>query len=300
MIKKLEKPMRYNNRLFLFFLVIIILSNVSGALADQLEDGKAAFIKGEYQKAFSLLYPLAEGGDTFAQTNIGYMLSQGIGVGKNEKEAIKWYEKAALKGDSNAQFNIGSMCETGRGVEQSYEKALEWYTKSAEQGNAFAQANLGSLYYKGSGVNTNYETAIYWYTRSAEQGYSLAQNFLGLMYINGLGVKKDLDKGYKWILKAAEQGLGVAQENAYVICYEAAQDDNPGAMHNLAYMCLNGWSGKQDPNKCVKLLEMAAERGFAPSASALAQIYKNGSYGLGTDQGKSFYWRDKAKSLKIK
>jgi uncharacterized protein len=290
--------MKHNSHLVFFFLVIIVLFLAPWSFADQLEDGKSAFLRKEYQRAFALLYPLAENGDAFAQTNIGYMLSQGLGIGKNEKEAIKWYEKAALKGDSNAQFNIGSMCETGRGIEQSYEKAFAWYTKSAEQGNAFAQANLGSLYYNGNGVKINYQKAIYWYSKSAEQGYSLAQNFLGLMYFKGLGVKKDLDKGYKWILKAAEQGLEVAQENAYAICYDAVQNDNIGAMHNLAYMCLNGWAGKQDPNKCIKLLEMAAEKGFAPSANALSQIYKEGSYGVATDQGKASYWKENAKYLK--
>jgi len=291
--------MKLKNLQIVYLVAFIVFQMVSYSFADQLEDGKAAFLKGEYQKAYALLLPLADIGDTFAQTNIGYMLSQGLGVEKNEKEAIKWYEKAALKGDSNAQFNIGSMCETGRGIEQNYEKALEWYSKSAEQGNAFAQANLGSLYYNGNGVKVNYEKALYWYSKSAAQGYSLAQNFLGVMYVNGVGVKKDLDKGYKWILKAAEQGLGVAQENAYAICYEAVQDDNIGAMHNLAYMCLNGWAGKQDPNKCLKLLEMAAEKGFAPSAIALAQIYKEGKFGIITDQGKASYWKEKAKNLKI-
>jgi uncharacterized protein len=290
--------MKFNKSLFLCLLISIIFHTGSYSFADQLEEGKTAFIKREYRKAYALLLPLAEGGDTFAQTNVGYMLSQGLGVGKNEKEAIKWYEKAALKGDSNAQFNIGSMCETGRGIKQNYEKALEWYSKSAEQGNAFAQANLGSLYYNGSGVEVNYQKAAYWYSKSADQGYSLAQNFLGVMYIKGLGVKKDLDKGYKWILKGAEQGLEVAQENAYAICYEAVQNDNAGAMHNLAYMCLNGWAGKQDPNKCIKLLEMAAERGFAPSASALVKIYKEGSFGMPVDQGKASYWREIAKNLK--
>jgi uncharacterized protein len=290
--------MKFNKSLFLCLLISIIFHTVPYSFADQLEEGKTAFIKKEYQKAYALLLPLAEGGVTFAQTNIGYMLSQGLGVGKNEKEAIKWYEKAALKGDSNAQFNIGSMCETGRGIKQNYEKALEWYSKSAEQGNAFAQANLGSLYYNGSGVTVNYQKAVYWYTKSAEQGYSLAQNFLGVMYIKGLGVTKDLDKGYKWILKSAEQGLEVAQENAYAICYEAVQNDNVGAMHNLAYMCLNGWAGKQDPNECIKLLEMAAERGFAPSASALVKIYKEGSFGMPADQGKVSYWSEIVKKLK--
>jgi uncharacterized protein len=283
----------------LFSCLLITLFFISSySYADRLEEGKAAFVRGEYQKAYSLLLPLAESGDTFAQTNIGYMLSQGLGVAKNEKEAIKWYEKAAIKGDSNAQYNLGSMYETGRGSKQDYKKAMEWYSKSAEQGNAFAQANLGSLYYNGNGVEVDYQKAIYWYNKSAEQGYSLAQNLLGMMYYNGLGVKKDLDKGYKWIVKAAEQGLEVAQENAYAIMYQAAQNENAGAMHNLAYMCLNGWAGKQDPNKCVKLLELAAAKGFSPSALALAKIYQEGSYGIAADQGKAAYWKEIAKKIK--
>lgn len=285
-------------KLFLFLLTIIVIHLNPPARADQLEEGKTAFLRQEYQKAYALLLPPAEGGNTFAQTSIGYMLSQGLGIIKNEREAIRWYEKAAFKGDSDAQYNLGSMYERGRGTKQDYQKAFDWYLKSAEQGNAFAQANLGSLYYNGNGVELDYKKAVYWYTKSSEQGYSLAQNLLGLMYYNGQGVKKDLDKGYKWILKAAEQGLEVAQENAYAICYDAAENDNAGAMHNLAYMCLNGWAGKQDPNSCITMLEMAAEKGFTPSFSALAKIYSEGLYGISPDHEKALYWGEKAKKVK--
>lgn len=287
--------MKFSKPVFSLLTIVFIFLNPS-ARADQLEEGKTAFLRHEYQRAYNLLLPPAEGGNTFAQTSIGYMLSQGLGVMKNEREAIKWYEKAAAKGDSDAQYNLGSMYERGRGTKQDYQKAFEWYSKSAEQGNAFAQANLGSLYYNGNGVELDYKKALYWYTESAEQGYSLAQNFLGFMYYNGLGVKKDLDKGYKWILKAAEQGLEVAQENAYAICYTAAKNDNAGAMHNLAYMCLNGWAGKQDPDDCITILEMAAEKGFAPSVSALAKIYKEGLYGISADQEKALYWGKRIKN----
>ena len=290
--------MKFNKLLFFGLIIYIVLHIYSPSYADQLEEGKAAFNKQEYQKAYALLLPLAEEGDTFAQTNIGYMLSQGLGVEKNEKKAIRWYEKASLEGDSDAQYNLGSMYERGRGTKQDYQKAFEWYSKSAEQGNEYAQVNLGLLYYNGNGVEVDYKKAIYWYRKSAEQGYSLGQHLLGLMYLNGSGVKKDLDKGYEWIVEAAKQGLEPAQESAYAICYEAAQNDNIGAMHNLAYMCFNGWAGKQDPDKCIKILELAAEKGYPPSASALAKIYTEGLYGVAPDQDKASYWSEKAKKLK--
>jgi uncharacterized protein len=290
--------MKFNKLLFFSIMLIgVFLSVRSHSYVDQLEEGKAAYARQEYQKSYLLLLPLAEGGDIVAQSYIGYMLSQGQGVAKNEKEAIRWYEKAALKGDSDAQYNLGSMYETGRGTKQDFKKAMEWYLKSAEQENKFAQEKLATLYYNGNGVEVDYQKAIYWYTKSAEQGYSLAQNFLGVMYVNGQGVKKDLDKGYKWIIKAAEQGLEVAQENAYDISYDAASNENIGAMHNLAYMCLNGWAGKQDPDKCISVLEIAAERGYTPSVLALAKIYKEGLYGIDIDHKKAKYWGEKAKKL---
>ncbi len=290
--------MRFNKLLFFSIMLTgVFLWACSDSHAGQLEEGKAAFDRQEYQKAYALLLPPAEGGDTYAQISIGYMLSQGLGVSKNEREAIRWYEKAALKGDSDAQYNIGSMYETGRGTKQDFKKAMEWYSKSAEQGNKFAQEKLASFYYNGNGIDVDYQKAVYWYTKSAEQGYSQAQNSLGVIYVNGNGVKKDLDKGYEWILKAAKQGLEVAQENAYAICYDAAKSENIGAMHNLAYMCLNGWAGKQNPGTCISILEMAGEKGFAPSVSALAKIYKEGLYGITVDQKKAMYWGEKSKKI---
>ena len=188
------------------------------------------------------------------------------------------------------------MYESGRGVPTDYGEAMEWYLKAANQGNALAQHNIGSLYFNGYGVYKVDKTVVEWYMKSASQGLPLAQNSLGAMYVKGFGVKKDPNKGLEWILKAAEQGLKGAQENAFSIYHSEAKQGNAGAMHNVAYMCFNGWVGKQDPNECVKRYEMAAKNGYSASVSALSQIYEKGLFGLNVDSEKANFWKQQMKN----
>ena len=45
----------------------------------------------------------AESGDAEAQCSLGWCYKHGKGVAKDEKEAVKWYTKAAEKGNASAQ-----------------------------------------------------------------------------------------------------------------------------------------------------------------------------------------------------
>ena len=45
----------------------------------------------------------AEEGDAKAQNNLGGCYYNGSGVGKDEKQAAKWYTKAAGQGDADAK-----------------------------------------------------------------------------------------------------------------------------------------------------------------------------------------------------
>ena len=50
----------------------------------------AAYNRGDYATALRLLRPLADGGSTSAQYNIGIMYDKGQGVPKDYVEAHKW------------------------------------------------------------------------------------------------------------------------------------------------------------------------------------------------------------------
>src|SRR6187551_2008571 len=92
---------------------------------------------------------------------------QGIGVGKDEKEAVLWYGKAASQGNAAAQFNLGVLYENGRGTEVDFAKANEWYRKASAQGDALAIGNLGMLYMRGQGVKENKVVGVALLLRSA-------------------------------------------------------------------------------------------------------------------------------------
>lgn len=283
-----------NTRLLAMFAVCAIANE---GLAGPLEDGSDAIERQDYPTAFRLLQPLAEQGGVFAQYNVGFMYSNGLGVQEDAEKAAFWYREAALQGDSDAQTNYGRTLETGIGVEVDYEKAMKWYLLAAKQGNAMAQHNIGSMYVNGNGVTKDERSAFEWYLKAAEQGLPIAQNAVGAMYVNGISVEEDANQGLEWILKAAVQDWPEAKENAFQLYYRDAKIGNPGAMHNVAYMCLNGWSGAQDPKECIKFYELAAERGYAPSAEALADIYAQGLFDIPADDANAELWSGKFSAL---
>ena len=59
------------------------------------------------------------------------MYDTGKGVLKDDKEAVKWYRKAAEQGDAKAQNNLGVKYGNGLGVLKDYKEAVKWYRKAA-------------------------------------------------------------------------------------------------------------------------------------------------------------------------
>ena len=51
----------------------------------------------DLQQAIKLFRQAAGKGDGVAQSNLGRLYAEGMGVAKDEKEAVKWFKKAAEK-----------------------------------------------------------------------------------------------------------------------------------------------------------------------------------------------------------
>jgi TPR repeat protein len=165
---------------FKFLLFIAVLAGFAARAHAGLNDGKAAYDRGDYATAYKEFKPLAEHGDAEAQWRLGLMYAYGQGVTQDNAKAIKWYRKI-------------------------YEECKPL----AEHGDAKAQFWFGVLYYKGHGVVQDYAEAAKWYRKAAEQGDIKAQGALGMMYLWGEGVPQvpqDDAEGIKWLRKAAEQG----------------------------------------------------------------------------------------------
>ncbi len=97
------------------------------------DEGVAAFMRGDYATAFREWRPLAEQGNASAQNNLGGMYGQGLGVTQDYVQALQWYRKAAEQGDAHAQYNLGSMYRDGQGVPQDYVQAYMWFKLAASR-----------------------------------------------------------------------------------------------------------------------------------------------------------------------
>ena len=188
-----------------FGLALLLLSEPS--MAGSYEDGYAAYGRGDYATAFKNWKSLADQGSQSAQYGLGELYSLGQGVSRDDREAAKWYERAAASGYVLAQSQLGAMYDKGRGLPQSLSKAMKWYRKAAQQGDLPAQVSLGLIYGTGRGVPHNYFQALKWFGLAAEQGDALAQYNVGLIYAGGYNVvPKDDVQALVWFILAERGG----------------------------------------------------------------------------------------------
>ena len=123
---------------------LLALALFGVARAGPLEDGQAAYQKGDYATAMRILQPLAAQGNASAQGRLGAIYAQGLGVPQNLGQAVIWLRKAAEQGYADAQSRLGWMYDRGLGVPQDYAQALVWYRRAAEQGDGFAQDKVAT------------------------------------------------------------------------------------------------------------------------------------------------------------
>lgn len=119
-------------------LVKLLLTSAIVAFAGDYEDGVAAINRGDYEAAHARFRQAAEHGHARAQSSLAAMHYSGLGVPKDQEQAVYWYTKAAEQGHAGAQYNLGLMYAQGEGVPKDQEQALYWYNKAAEQGHAEA------------------------------------------------------------------------------------------------------------------------------------------------------------------
>lgn len=168
MLQRLSEQQTENGRMKPFTSVVVglsacllaVMGSASGNRARAQENpnfqaGIAAYQSNNLPLAYKEFLAAAQAGHPDSQFNVALMYEQGLGIGKDEKEAVSWYSKAAEQGHSAAQYNLAVLYENGRGTGIDFAKAHEWYRKASAQGDALAIGNLGMLYLRGQGVKEN-------------------------------------------------------------------------------------------------------------------------------------------------
>lgn len=225
----------------------------TGGLADDFEQGKAAYLANDYSRALGILRPLAEAGDPRAQVTLGMMYDHGHGVSRDGEAATNWYERAAEQDLPAVQHDLAVRYFRGTGIPQNYAKAAYWWQRAAENDLAESQYNLALMLSRGLAIEQDDERAVHWYRAAAEQGHAQAQYSLAVMYAFGQGVDLDYGAAARWFRQAAEAGVAQAQ-------------------YNLGILYEHGRGLDADPQQARRWYESAAEQGLEQAVQKLAML----------------------------
>ena len=109
---------------------VAILLQGSIAVAG-LAEGYRAYVRGEYQTAYTELLPVARAGDYNAGYYLGLLYWEGNGVEKDLATAVVWLSDAAARGHAGAQLSMALAYENGQGVERNYHRGAELMSEAA-------------------------------------------------------------------------------------------------------------------------------------------------------------------------
>jgi len=222
-------------------------------MAQTYEQGRSAYIQGDYQAAYAILNPLAEAGDVEAQKMLGIMYDYGHGVSADPQKALEWYILAAEQGQASVQYQVGTKYFKGEAITRDYAEAARWWQLAADNGQEDAQFNLGLMYFRGIGLAQDDQKAAEMFSRAAEQEHGHAQYSIAVMYAFGRGVTQNYDTALQWFTRAADKGIAQAQ-------------------YNLGIFYENGYSVEKNINRAEQWYQLAAEQGLAEAKSRLDML----------------------------
>jgi hypothetical protein len=241
--------------------------------------GQRAYAKGDYAAALEEWKLLAEHGDAFAQSRVGYMYYQGRGVRQDFTEALHWFRKAAEQGRFREQGRLGFMYYQGHGALQDYTEAIRWFRSAADQGDTFAQFMLGTMYQLGRGVSKDNAEALHWYLKAAEQGDEEAQHLLGVLYCDAEGGSPDFAEAVRWYRAAAEHGHAEAQFDLGAMFFtgQGVERDYVEAYKwfSIAIANPNNGDPREYEEECAAKRELAAKRMTSQQIAQAEELARN-------------------------
>ncbi len=109
------------------------------------ERGCEAYKAKNYTLAFTCFKQAAEKLHPSAMNYLGHMYGAGLGVPRDDAEALKRFKSAAAQGSVSAMHNLGLFYENGRGTQPNTKEAIKWYKKAAAKGFSASAEKLKQL-----------------------------------------------------------------------------------------------------------------------------------------------------------
>ncbi|MDF2542231.1 MAG: hypothetical protein K0S47_1949 [Herbinix sp.] len=210
----------------------------------------------------------ADLGNADALFILGMMYEKNYVYEESNKIASDYYQKAANQNNAKAMYHLGKLYEKGYGVKEDLEQAKKLYSSASDGNIAIASTKLGDFYYK----DKKYVQAIKYFLKAVMQGDTKPQFQIGEMYLRGEGVTSDLAEAIKWFNQASEHGDTEAQKRLADI-YE----DKYGTYNT------------KDIKKAIEFLKMSAIGGNKYAQHDLAEKYYYGT-GVERDYVEAIKW----------
>jgi TPR repeat protein len=220
---------------------------------------------------------LAEGGNAHVMFRLGRMYATGVGVARDDAEAVSWYRKGASAGNLNAMSALGVALMEGRGVGKDPQEGLRLLRAAADKDNMDAVYRLGVALADGKVVAKDTAEAMRLFTKAAEAGHVPSMVDLALLYNAADSATADPFKAALWYKRAADLGSSAGMVNlgfmhqlgkgveknditAVALYRRAAAEGNPSGIHNLAAMLDSGRGvARKDPEQAADLILQALE-----------------------------------------
>jgi hypothetical protein len=237
---------------------------------------------------YAALRRLADGGNAYVMYHLGTMHEAGTGIAKDEREAVRWYQRAANAGSPHAMTSLGLMLIAGRGAAKDQPEGIRLLKGAADRDHPEALRRLAVLMVEGTALTRNLPEAERQLTKSAEAGHVLSMVDLGDMY-DARESEQGWGQAAKWYARAADRGnatamvrLGILQQDgkgvlkdetaAANLYRKAAEDGSSSGMHNLALLYDKGIGvDRRDPELAATLMLQAIDLGDQFSVKEMAQ-----------------------------
>lgn len=124
-----------------------------------------------------VLLPACEEGNQDAIHWMFVAYVNGLGVERDEDKALDYLKILAECGYPDMQCELGKWYETidwGTRKSEMNREAVKWFARAAEQGSVEAMYLLGECYRDGSGVEEDQKKAVEWFAKAAERGHEEA------------------------------------------------------------------------------------------------------------------------------
>lgn len=223
------------------------------------------------QKDADLLMRSSNQGYAPAQAEFGRLLFYGDDIPQNRIEAIRLWRLAAIENEPMALLGLGIAYKRGIVVRRNYAKAITYFEKALKKEGS-AKCELADMYLNGLGVEKNIKMAERLYVSAATKDHDRQAMFaLMQLYLN----INSFDKAIKWSKRAADY-------KSYFL--GAVTDGDADARFFLAKLYLFGGFGEYKVPVNARLgfryLKLAADQSHIDAMRVLAEIYREGLYGL--------------------